>query len=42
MNIYAPTQDLEKEQIKFYKELETDVEQHIDTRIIIGGDLTQA
>ena len=26
MNIYAPTQDLEKEQIIFYKELETDVE----------------
>ena len=39
INIYAPTQDLEYEQLNFFTELLSDVEENIDKKIIIGGDL---
>ena len=39
INIYAPTQDMEIEQLTFFTELVSDVEENLDKKIIIGGDL---
>ena len=38
INIYAPTQNMEKEQLTFFNNLEKDITENIDKKIIIGGD----
>ena len=38
INIYSPTQDLEDDQIMFYKNLLIDVENNVGKKLIIGGD----
>ena len=38
-NIYAPTQDLENEQFSFFTDLISDIEENLDKKLIIGGDL---
>ena len=38
INVYAPTQDLENEQIQFINYLRLDIEQNIEKKLIIGGD----
>jgi exonuclease III len=38
VNIYAPTQNNQKEQIKFYNKLSTFLDKIRDTKIIMGGD----
>ena len=38
VNIYAPTQDKENEQILFFTELNNDIEDNLDKKLIIGGD----
>jgi len=38
INIYAPTQDRETDQIKFLNDLKEDIESNLAKKIIIGGD----
>ena len=38
INIYSPTQNLENEQLEFFNNLERNIIEHIDKKILIGGD----
>lgn len=38
INIYAPTQDLENDQFQFFQDLNVDIENNLDKKLIVGGD----
>ena len=38
INVYAPTQDMEKEQLKFIKDLVNNIESNLENKLVIGGD----
>ena len=38
INVYAPTQDMENDQIKFLNELSSAMDSNLDKKILIGGD----
>ena len=38
INVYAPTQDMENEQINFLNELSNTIELNLENKIVIGGD----
>ena len=38
INVYAPTQDMEKEQLLFLNDLSNNIESNLENKIVIGGD----